>query len=135
MAQVRNIGATAALRPPRDGESDDPDFAYVAVRLFARTDDGTRVDDPHEQSVSVRLERSKLAAVELSVQMSLRLKQVPTGTRREAWERICARLAEHGIDATPEDLHVLRFEFVPNDKLRREMTKSWDAQRPSPPSR
>jgi len=133
MTDVRNIGATASLRPPADGESDDPDFAFVAVRLFARLDDGTQVDDP-EDSVSVRLERTKLAAVELSVQMSLRLKQTPSGLRREAWDRVCAQLAETGIEAAPEDLHVLRFEFVPNDKLRREMTQSWDAQQPGPPS-
>jgi len=135
MADVRNIGATAALRPASDGEPEDPDFVTVAVRLFVRADDGTQVDDPQEQSLSVRLERSKLAAVELSVQMSLRLKQAPSGIRREAWERICEQLAEHGIEADPETLHVLRFEFAPNDKLRREMTKAWDAQQPGPPSR
>jgi hypothetical protein len=133
MAGVRNIGAAAALLPL--GESDDPDFATVGVRLFARTDDGEQVDDPQTASVTVRLERSKLAAVELSVQMSLRLKQTPTGVRREAWERICEQLAEEGIEAAPEDLHVLRFEFVPSDKLRREMTKSWDSQQPGPPAR
>jgi hypothetical protein len=133
MADIRNIGATAALRPPPDGEPEDPDFASVAVRLFARLDDGTQVDDP-EDSVSVRLERSKLAAVELSVQMSLRLKQTPNGIRREAWDRVCAQLAGHGIDTVPEDLHVLRFEFVPNERLRREMTKTWDGQRAGPPS-
>ncbi len=132
---MRNIGATAGLRPPAEGETEDPDFATVAVRLFARTDDGTQVDDAQEQSLSVRLERSKLAAVELSVQMSLRLKQAPTGIRREAWERICEQLARHGIETEPETLHVLRFEFVPNDRLRREMTKSWEAQQPGPPSR
>ncbi|MDX6690337.1 MAG: hypothetical protein QOG15_1794 [Solirubrobacteraceae bacterium] len=134
MAEVRNIGATAGLRAPADRVTDDPDFASVAVRLFARLDDGTQVDDP-EDSVSVRLERTKLAAVELSVQMSLRLKQTPTGVRRDAWERICAELAGHGIDAAPEDLHVLRFEFAPNERLRREMTQSWDAQQPGPPGR
>lgn len=133
---MRNIGATAALRAAADGEPDDPDFAIVGVRLFARTDDGAQVDDPQEESIKVRLERSKLAAVELSVQMSLRLRQAPTGIRREAWERICEQLAERGIEAGPEDLHVLRFEFVPNEKLRREMTKAWDTQQqPGPPSR
>ena len=134
MAGVRNIGATAALRHGSD-ESDDPDFAVVGIRLFARTDDGVQVDDPHDESVSVRLERSKLAAVELSVQMSLRLKQMPTGVRRDAWDRICGELAQHGIESSPEDLHVLRFEFAPSDRLRREMTKSWDDQPPGPPAR
>ena len=70
MASVRNVGATATLRRTPD---DDPDFATVWVRLFARTDDGEQVDDPHERSTTVRIERSKLSAVELSVQMSLRL--------------------------------------------------------------
>jgi hypothetical protein len=135
MTDVRNIGATAALRPPADGEAEDPDFASVAVRLFARTDDGTQVDDPQAESLNVRLERSKLAAVELSVQMSLRLKQAPSGIRLEAWERICAALGEQGIATAPEDLHVLRFEFAPNEKLRREMTKAWDSQsQPGPPA-
>lgn len=132
MTGVRNIGAAAALSP---AAGDDPDFATVAVRLFARTDDGTQVDDPQEESVSVRLERSKLAAVELSVQMSLRLRQSPSGVRRQAWARICEQLARHGIRTEPEALHVLRFEFAPDDELRREMAKSWDAQQPGPPAR
>lgn len=135
MSNVRNIGAAAALRPPADGETEDPDFAIVGVRLFARTDDGTQVDDPQEESLSVRLERSKLAAVELSVQMSLRLKQAPTGIRLEAWERVCGRLAEQDIEIDPATLHVLRFEFVPNERLRREMTKTWDGQAAGPPGR
>lgn len=136
MASVRNIGAATALpRPAADDEREDPDFVTVAVRLFARTDDGSQVDDPREQSLSVRLERSKLAAVELSVQMSLRLKQAPTGARRAAWERICEQLAQRGIEADPESLHVARFEFLPDDQLRREMTRTWDAQQPGPPSR
>ncbi len=135
MSTVRNIGATAALRPPADGEPDDPDFANVAVRLFARTDDGTQVDDPQEQSLSVKLESSKLAAVELSVQMSLRLRQAPTGIRLEAWERVCGALADRGIESDPATLHVLRFEFVPNERLRREMTAVQAAQQqPGPPS-
>jgi hypothetical protein len=130
MADVRTIGAAAALREPADA---DDDFAVVALRLFARTGDGSQIDDPQEESLTVRLERSKLAAVELSVQMSLRLRQAPTGKRRDAWERICARLAEQGIATDPETLHVLRFEFVPDEALRHAMTSSWDAQRPGPP--
>jgi len=131
MASVRNIGATASLRRTPD---DDPDFATVWLRLFARTDDGDQVDDPQEQSTSVRIERSKLSAVELSVQMALRLKQAPTGARREAWERICDELAQHGVEADPETLHVLRFEFVPDDRLRKAMTASWPGESAAPPS-
>ena len=131
MASVRNVGATASLRRTPD---DDPDFATVWVRLFARTDDGEQVDDPQEQSTTVRIERSKLSAVELSVQMSLRLKQAPTGVRREAWERICGELAQHGIEADPETLHVLRFEFVADDRLHKAMTANWPGESAAPPS-
>jgi hypothetical protein len=135
MPDVRNIGAAAALRPVAEGEADDADFAAVGVRLFARLDDGTQVDDPQEESLSVRLERSKLAAVELSVQMALRLRQAPTGVRRQAWERVCEQLAQQGIQTDPETLHVLRFEFIPDESLRTEMTTSWDSQQPGPPGR
>jgi len=131
MASVRNVGATASLRRPPD---DDPDFATVWVRLFARTDGGDQVDDPQERSTSVRIERSKLSAVELSVQMALRLKQAPTGPRRDAWERICDGLAQHGVEADPETLHVLRFEFVPDDRLRKAMTEGWPGESAAPPS-
>lgn len=127
---MRNVGATASLRRTPD---DDPDFATVWVRLFARTDDGDQIDDPQEQSTTVRLERSKLSAVELSVQMSLRLKQAPTGVRREAWERICDALVQHGVETDPETLHVLRFEFVPDDRLRKAMTASWPGASAAPP--
>lgn len=121
---MRNIGAAASLRRTPD---DDPDFATVRLRLFARTDGGDRVDDPEEQSTSIRIERSKLSAVELSVQMALRLSRPPTGSRREAWERICGELAQQGIETDPETLHVLRFEFAPDDRLRKAMTESWPA--------
>lgn len=128
---MRNIGATASLRRTPE---DDPDFATVWVRLFARTDGGEQIDDPQEQSTTVRIERSKLSAVELSVQMSLRLKQAPTGVRREAWERISSELAQHDIETDPETLHVLRFEFVPDDRLRKAMTASWPGESAAPPS-
>ena len=128
---MSNIGAAASLRRTPD---DDPGFATVRLRLFARTDGGDQVDDPQEQSTSVRIERSKLSAVELSVQMALRLKQAPTGARREAWERICDELAQHGVEADPETLHVLRFEFVPDDRLRKAMTASWPGESAAPPS-
>jgi len=131
MPSVRNIGATASLRRTPD---DDPDFATVWIRLFARTDTGDQVDDPQEQSTTVRIERTKLSAVELSVQMSLRLRQAPTGVRREAWERICAELAQRGIEIDPDTLHVLRFEFVPDDRLRKAMTESWPGESAAPPS-
>jgi len=131
MASVRNIGATASLRRTPD---DDPDFATVWLRLFARTEGGEQVDDPQEQSTSVRIERSKLSAVELSVQMALRLRQAPTGIRREAWERICDELAQHEIEIDPDTLHVLRFEFVPDDRLRKAMTETWPGQSAGPPS-
>lgn len=128
---MRNIGAAASLRRTPD---DDPDFATVWLRLFARTDGGDRVEDPQEQSTSVRIERSKLAAVELSVQMALRLRQSPTGPRRQAWERICEELAAHGIEVDPDALHVLRFEFVPDDRLRKAMTETWPGESAGPPS-
>jgi len=50
--------------------------------------------------------------------MALDLKQAPAGLRRDAWERICDGLAQHGVEADPETLHVLRFEFDPDDRLQ-----------------
>jgi hypothetical protein len=114
-AIVRNVGALASLSA--DG-SEDPDFATVSLRLFATTDAGDRVLDPRAASTSLRIERSKLAAIELSVQMSLRLRQPPSGVRREAWERIAGELAAHGIATDPETLHGLGFALVPDDELK-----------------
>ena len=74
---VRSIGATASLN--HDGPEDD-DFALVDLRLFALTDGGEQVDDPQPASLSVRCARDKLAALELSVLMSMRLQ--PAADRR-----------------------------------------------------
>jgi hypothetical protein len=121
-APIRGVGATATLN--HDG-LEDADFAIVDLRLFATIDGGERVDDPQPVSASVRVERTKLAAVELSIQMSLRLRQAPTGPRLEAWQRIAAELAERGIDAEPEELHKMSFQFVPDDELRTAQQKVW----------
>jgi hypothetical protein len=121
-AAIRSVGASASLN--HDGP-DDPDWAVVDIRLFAMTHDRERVADPQPASTSVRIERTKLAALELSVQMSLRLRQAPTGARLEAWQRIAAELAAHGIEAEPEALHRMRFEFAPDDELRAAQQAVW----------
>jgi hypothetical protein len=121
-ASIRSVGATASLN--NDGAG-DPDFAVVDIRLFALTDDGEQVDDPQGASTSVRCERSKLAALELSVQMSLRLRQAPTGARLAAWERICEQLAARGIETDPATLHGSTFRFTPDEQLRTEQQKVW----------
>src|SRR3954471_11826886 len=114
-AAIRSVGATASLN--HDGP-EDPGFATVDIRLFATTADGERIADPQPASTSVRIERTKLAALELSVQMSLRLRQAPTGARLHAWERIAAALAGHGIEADPLALHTLGFALVLDDELK-----------------
>jgi hypothetical protein len=119
---IRGVGAAASLN--HDGV-EDADFAVVDLCLFATLEGGERVADPQPPSASVRVERGKLAAVELSVQMSLRLRQAPTGPRLEAWQRIAADLAERGIAAEPEELHRMRFEFVPDDELRAAQQAVW----------
>jgi hypothetical protein len=119
---IRNVGATASLN--HDGP-DDPDFAIVDLRLFALIDGGEQVDDPQPTSTSLRCERSKLAALELSVQMSLRLRQAPTGARLEAWQRICDQLAERGIHTDPATLHHSTFRFVPDEELRAAQQAVW----------
>jgi hypothetical protein len=121
---IRSVGATASLS--HDGP-EDSDFATVDLRLFALTDSGERVDDPQPASTSVRCERSKLAAVELSVQMSLRLRQPPTGARLEAWARICSELAARGIETDPVTLHAMAFRFTPDDELRAAQQAVWPA--------
>jgi hypothetical protein len=121
-APIRGVGAAASLN--HDGPA-DPDFAVVDLCLFAAIDGGEQVPDPQPPSTSVRVERSKLAAVELSVQMSLRLRQAPTGPRLEAWQRIAAELAERGIEAGPEALHRMAFQFVPDDELRAAQQEVW----------
>jgi hypothetical protein len=121
-AAIRSVGASASLS--HDGP-EDPDFATVDLRLFATTDGGERVPDPQPASTSVRIERTKLAALELSVQMSLRLRQAPTGARLEAWQRIAAELAARGIEAEPEALHRMTFEFAPDDELRAAQQAVW----------
>jgi len=121
-ASIRSVGATASLN--HDGAA-DPDFAVVDLRLFALTDEGEQVDDPQPASTSVRCERSKLAAIELSVQMSLRLRQAPTGVRLAAWERICGELATRGIETDPATLHGSTFRFTPDEELRTAQQKVW----------
>ena len=120
--RIRHVGATAWLN--RDG-ADDPDFAIVDLRLFALTDGGEQVDDPQPASTRVRCERAKLAALELSVQMSLRLRQAPTGARLEAWQRICDDLAARGIQTDPATLHHSKFRFVPDPELRDAQQRVW----------
>lgn len=112
---VRNVGALASLN---GGESQDADLAVVDLRLFATTGTGERVLDPQPPSTSVKIERSKLAAIELSVQMSLRLRQAPSGVRRQAWERIAAELAKHGIETDADTLHGFGFALVADEELQ-----------------
>jgi len=119
---IRNVGATASLN---HAGPDDPDFATVDLRLFALIDGGEQVDDPQPASTSLRCERSKLAALELSVQMSLRLRQPPTGARLEAWQRICEQLAARGIQSEPAALHRSTFRFVPDEELRAAQQAVW----------
>ena len=119
---IRNVGATARFR---HDDAEDPAFATVVLRLFALTGGGEQVDDPQPSSVSVRCERAKLAALELSVQMSLRLRQPPTGARLEAWRRICDELAARGIETDPATLHSSRFRLVPDEELRAAQQAVW----------
>jgi hypothetical protein len=114
-ASVRNVGAVASLS---DAPPDAAGYATVGLRLFATTNGGERVLDPQTPSVSIRIDPSKLAALELSVQMSLRLRQPPSGVRLAAWERIAAELAARGIETDPVTLHSLGFALVPDEELK-----------------
>ncbi len=111
---VRNVGAVASLS---SDAPQDPDFATVDLRLFATTSTGDRVLDPQPASTSLRIERSKLAGLELSVQMSLRLRAAPSGARKEAWDRIAGELAAQGIETDAVTLHALGFALVPDEEL------------------
>jgi hypothetical protein len=119
---IRNVGATASLN---HDDSGDPDLAVVDIRLFALTEGGEQVDDPRPASTSVRCERAKLAALELSVQMALRLRQPPSGARLEAWQRICDELAARGIQTDPAALHGATFRLTPDAELRDAQQKVW----------
>lgn len=112
---VRNVGAVASLDP---SVPEDAAFAGVDLCLFASTDSGDRILDPRPPSTSLRIERSKLAGLELSVQMSLRLRRPPTGARLRAWERIAGELAARGIESDPVTLHGLGFALVLDDGLK-----------------
>ncbi len=119
---VRSIGATASLN--QEGPADDV-FALVDLRLYAILDGGEQVDDPQPASLSVRCARDKLAALELSVLMTMRLTRPPTGTRLEAWQRICEVLAARGIETDPDTLHALKFALTPDPELRAEQQRVW----------
>jgi hypothetical protein len=121
-APIRGVGAAATLK---HDDPEDSDMAVVDLRLFASLAGDERVEDPQAVSLSVRVERSKLAAVELSVQMSMRLSRPPTGARLEAWQRIAGELAGRGIEADPAELHALGFRFAPDDELRAAQQKVW----------
>ena len=119
---VRSIGASASLN--HESPQDD-DFAVVDLRLFALVEGGEQVDDPQPASLSVRCARDKLAALELSVLMSMRLSRPPTGTRLEAWQRVCEVLAARGIESDPATLHALKFSLVPDGELRDAQQAVW----------
>lgn len=119
---IRSIGATASLND--DGTGDD-DFVLVDLRLYALTDGGVQVDDPQPTSLSVRCERTKLAALELSVLMSMRLSRPPTGARLEAWRRICEELRARGIETDPAAMHALKFTLTPDGDLRAAQQAAW----------
>jgi len=119
---VRSIGAGALLNP--DGTGDE-NFVLVDLRLYALLEGGEQVDDPQGVSLSVRCERSKLAALELSVLMSMRLSRPPTGVRLEAWERICDVLRARGIETEPATLHALKFALTPDGELRAAQQAVW----------
>ena len=119
---VRSIGATASLN--HEGPADD-DFAVVDLRLYALTDGGEQIDDPQPASLSVRCARDKLAALELSVLMSMRLSRPPTGVRLDAWQRICGALTARGIDTDPATLHALKFSLTPDSELRAAQQAVW----------
>ena len=119
---VRSIGAAASLN--HDGTGDD-NFVLVDLRLFALVEGGEQVDDPQPVSLSVRCERSKLAALELSVLMSMRLSRPPTGVRLEAWERVCEDLRARGIETDPATLHALKFSLTPDGELRAAQQAVW----------
>jgi hypothetical protein len=119
---VRSIGARASLN--RDGSGDE-NLAPVDLRLYALLEGGEQVDDPQPVSLSVRCERSKLAALELSVLMSMRLSRPPTGARLEAWQRICEVLRARGIETDPATLHALRFALTPDGELRAAQQAVW----------
>ena len=119
---VHSIGATASLN--HAGPEDD-DFALVDLRLFALVEGGEQIDDPQPASLSVRCARDKLAALELSVLMSMRLSRPPTGARLEAWERVCEVLASRGIETDPVTLHALKFSLVPDGELRDAQQAVW----------
>ena len=121
---VRSIGAGASLN--RDGTG-DADFVLVDLRLYALLDGGDQIDDPQPVSLSVRCERSKLAALELSVLVSMRLSRPPTGVRLEAWERVCEVLRARGIKTQPATLHALRFALTPDRELRAAQQAVWPA--------
>jgi hypothetical protein len=114
-ASVRNVGALASMR---EGPPDDHGYATVDLRLFATTEGGDRVLDPQPRSTSLRIDPSKLAGLELSVQMSLRLRAAPSGARLESWERIASELAAQGIETDPATLHGLGFALVLDDELK-----------------
>jgi hypothetical protein len=119
---VRSIGATASLN---HDESTDANFAVVDLRLYALTDGGEQVDDPRPASLSVRCERSKLAALELSVLMAMRLSRPPTGVRLEAWQRVCEELRARGVETEPATLHALKFSLEPDAELRAAQQAVW----------
>jgi hypothetical protein len=119
---VRSIGATASLNHE---VPEDETFAVVDLRLYALTDAGEQIDDPQPASLTVRCARDKLAALELSVLMTMRLSRPPTGARLDAWQRICAALTERGIDTDPETLHALKFSLTPDPELRAAQQAVW----------
>jgi hypothetical protein len=50
--------------------------------------------------------------------MSLRLRQPPSGVRKEAWQRVADELAARGIETDPATLHGLGFALVPDEELK-----------------
>ena len=114
-ASVRNVGAVASLS---DAAAADYGYATVDLCLFASTGhrrararSAATVDEPADRA-------SKLAGLELSVQMSLRLRAAPTGARLRPGSGSPASLPAAASRRTPATLHGLGFALVPDDELK-----------------
>ena len=113
---VRNVGVGRVAERVGRRRSGLRDRRPVPVRVAGHAASACSIPQP--PSTSLRIERSKLAGLELSVQMSLRLRTAPTGARLQAWERIAGELAGRGIETDPVTLHGLGFALVLDDELQ-----------------
>jgi hypothetical protein len=115
MARVASVGGIATLR-----RAENAGEVRVAIRLFAKLDDGLLAIDRDPQTLEVGLGREELGALDEAVVTALRFGELPPEERESHWGGVIEELREtFAVRTDPETLMSLPFDLVADGELRR----------------